>query len=57
MGTEIKKVEASGTEFSYVEQGQGDPRTQAHGSLNDYHAWNLQLEFLSRRHHVIVYSR
>lgn len=57
MGTEIKKVEASGTEFSHVEQGQGDPLTQVHGSLNDYRAWNPQLEFLSRRYHVIVYSR
>ncbi len=57
MGTEVKKVEANGTEFSYVEQGQGGPLILVHGSLNDYRTWNPQLESFSRRYHVIAYSR
>ena len=54
---DIKKVVANGTEFNYIEHGQGSPVILVHGSLNDYRAWGPQMETFSRRYNVIAYSR
>src|SRR6266536_275616 len=36
---EIKRVSANGTDFAYVEIGQGEPVIFVHGGLQDYRMW------------------
>jgi pimeloyl-ACP methyl ester carboxylesterase len=47
----------SGISLHYVEQGAGPPLVLIHGSLSDYTYWQGQLGALSKRYHVIAYSR
>lgn len=53
----MKATKVRGVELSYVEKGTGTPLVLVHGSLNDYRAWELQLEPLSERFRVVAYSR
>jgi pimeloyl-ACP methyl ester carboxylesterase len=43
MADEIKRISANGTEFAYVEFGQGEPVIFVHGGLQDYRMWTEHL--------------
>jgi len=53
----MKAARVRGVELSYVEKGSGPPLVLVHGSLNDYRAWELQLEPFAERFRVVAYSR
>jgi non-heme chloroperoxidase len=53
----MKAAKVRGVELSYVEKGTGPPLVLVHGSLNDYRAWELQLEPFAERFRVVAYSR
>lgn len=53
----MKEAKVRGVELSYVEKGTGPPLILVHGSLNDYRAWQLQLEPFAERFRVVAYSR
>ena len=52
-----KKVRVNGVELSYVEQGKGVAVIFVHGGLEDYRAWQPQMEGFSRHYHAVAYSR
>lgn len=54
---DIKRVSANGTEFSYVEVGQGEPVIFVHGALQDYRMWLEHLPKFADRYRAIAYSR
>jgi non-heme chloroperoxidase len=54
---EVKVVRAGDVELHYVEQGSGIPVVFVHGSVDDYRAFEPQLEPLSPQYRVISYSR
>lgn len=54
---QLKQVKVNGTPLAYVESGQGDPIVFIHGELQDYRAWQPQLEFFSKDFRTIAYSR
>ena len=54
---QVKIVRAGDVELHYVEQGSGIPVVFVHGSVDDYRAFEPQLEPLSQRYRVISYSR
>ncbi|MGB8647619.1 MAG: alpha/beta hydrolase [Anaerolineae bacterium] len=45
------------TELYYIERGAGAPVLFIHGSMNDYRAWQAQIEVFAAHYHVIAYSR
>ena len=47
----------NGTEFGYIERGEGEPVVLVHGTLGDLRSWELQMEAFSGSHRVISYSR
>jgi pimeloyl-ACP methyl ester carboxylesterase len=51
------EIRANGLSFHYVDEGSGPPLVLVHGSIADYREWSKQMEPLSRRFRVIVYSR
>jgi len=53
----MNAAKVRGVELSYVEKGTGPPLVLVHGSLNDYRAWELQLEPFAERFRVVAYSR
>lgn len=54
---EVKRFAANGSEFAYVEAGQGDPIVFVHGGLQDYRMWKTHLGVFAKRYRVIAYSR
>jgi pimeloyl-ACP methyl ester carboxylesterase len=46
-----------GITLHYVEAGRGDTVIFVHGSISDYAYWEGPFEALSKRYHVIAYSR
>lgn len=54
---EPKRVSANGTEFAYVEMGQGEPVIFVHGGLQDYRMWQGHLAEFAERYRAITYSR
>lgn len=54
---EIKSVFVNGDSIHYVEIGKGDPVIFIHGTLDDYRAWQMQMDTFSKNHRVIAYSR
>ena len=54
---EVKVVRAGNVELHYVELGNGVPVIFVHGSVDDYRAFESQLEPLSQRYRAISYSR
>lgn len=54
---EVRRVSVNGTEFAYVEAGQGVPVVLVHGGLQDYRLWSGHLPRFAQRFHVIAYSR
>lgn len=57
IGADVKQVRVNGTQFTYVEAGQGDPVVLVHGGLQDYRFWNSHLPVFAKSYRVIVYSR
>lgn len=53
----MKKIQVNGTNFSYLEQGQGDPVIMVHGTLGDYRSWELQMETFAKQYRTISFSR
>src|SRR5437867_1006766 len=54
---EIKSVRANGVTLHYIERGSGSAVVFVHGSIEDYRAWEAQMEPLAQHFHVIAYSR
>jgi non-heme chloroperoxidase len=54
---QLKVVRLGNVELHYVEQGKGVPVVFVHGSVDDYRAFEPQLEPLSQKYRVISYSR
>ena len=54
---DVKRVAANGTEFAYVEAGQGEPVIFVHGDLQDYRMWAEHLPKFADRYRAIAYSR
>ncbi len=57
IGADIKQINVNGTQFAYVEAGQGDPVVLVHGGLQDYRFWSSHLAVFAKSHRVIAYSR
>ena len=58
MPNNLKNIEIGGRQLHYVEQGEGQPPViLIHGGLDDYRCWQIQMDYLSRKYHVISYSR
>lgn len=55
--TQVKTIQANGTEFHYVERGGGQPVVFVHGGLGDFRTWLPQVENFSTRYRAISYSR
>lgn len=53
----MRAAKVRGVELSYVEKGAGPSLVLVHGSLNDYRAWEFQLEPFAERFRVVAYSR
>ena len=54
---ELKSALVNGDSLHYVEIGKGEPVIFIHGTLNDYRAWEMQMDTFSKGHRVISYSR
>ncbi|HLG38620.1 MAG TPA: alpha/beta hydrolase [Chitinophagaceae bacterium] len=54
---ELKSVFVNGDSLHYVEIGKGEPVIFIHGTLNDYRAWEMQMDTFSKHYRVISYSR
>ena len=54
---QIKSVVVNGESFHYIEKGEGDPVVLVHGSLGDYRSLGVLMDSLSKKYHVISYSR
>jgi non-heme chloroperoxidase len=56
-----KSIEINGRQLHYIEQGGEDSQQPAiifiHGGLDDYRCWQFQMDYFSRKYHVISYSR
>jgi non-heme chloroperoxidase len=56
-----KSIEINGRKLHYIEQGGEDSQQPAiifiHGGLDDYRCWQFQMDYFSRKYHVISYSR
>jgi pimeloyl-ACP methyl ester carboxylesterase len=52
-----KSVRVNGVELHYLDQGKGVPVVLVHGGLEDYRAWQPQMETFSQRYRTIAYSR
>jgi non-heme chloroperoxidase len=55
--TSLKQIEVNGVELHYLDQGKGAPVVFVHGGLDDYRAWQPQMEAFSQQHRTIAYSR
>ena len=55
--TSLKEVRVNGVELHYVDQGSGVPVVFVHGGLEDYRAWQGQVEAFSKHYRAIAYSR
>jgi len=55
--TSVKKVRVNGADLHYVEQGTGVAVIFVHGGLDDYRAWQPQMQAFSQRYHTVAYSR
>ena len=53
----MPEIMANGTQFEYIEQGQGEPVILVHGALGDYRTSPLQVESFAKRYRVFAYSR
>ena len=53
----LREVRVNGAELHYVDQRSGVPVVFVHGGLEDYRAWQGQVEAFSERYRAIAYSR
>lgn len=53
----MASIKINDSEFEWQEQGNGIPVLFVHGSVNDYRAWENQIERFSEKYHAISYSR
>jgi non-heme chloroperoxidase len=56
----LKSVDINGTQLHYKERGQNNNKQSVvftHGAVNDYRAWQFQIEPFSQQYRVISYSR
>jgi len=55
--SDVKIIEANGTEITYVEKGNGPLMILAHGSISDHRRWvKDHLPLLSEDYRVIAYT-
>jgi len=55
-----KSIEINGRQLHYIEQGEDSQQPAIifiHGGLDDYRCWQFQMDYFSRKYHVISYSR
>lgn len=55
--TSPKKIRVNGVELHYVDRGTGIPVVFIHGGLDDYRAWDNQVDAFSQHYRAIAYSR
>jgi len=53
----MAKIEVSGYEFDYTDDGAGQPVVLVHGSVSDRRMWEAQLDSMRETYRVIAYSR
>src|SRR5439155_14063015 len=53
----LKRARVNGVQLAYVESGRGEPVVLVHGGMMDYRVWAPQIVGLSKRRHVVAYSR
>lgn len=53
----IKSITANGYQFSYTEEGSGEPLILVHGTLGDYRTWRRQMKPFGKHYRTIAYSR
>lgn len=53
----VRTLQASGTSFSYIDMGEGEPVVMIHGSLGSLHDFENQWSDFAAEHRVIAYSR
>jgi pimeloyl-ACP methyl ester carboxylesterase len=56
-GSAPTKVRVNDVELHYVERGKGDPVVFVHGGLEDYRAWDRQIDPFAKHFRAIAYSR
>ena len=54
---EPTRILVNGVELHYISAGAGEPLILLHGGQGDYRSWEPQMRELSKRYHVISYSR
>jgi pimeloyl-ACP methyl ester carboxylesterase len=54
---QLREVRVNGVTLNYVDRGSGPAVVLVHGSVEDYRAWEAQVEPLAQRFHVVAYSR
>jgi pimeloyl-ACP methyl ester carboxylesterase len=53
----MARININGSNFEYVEIGDGTPIVFVHGSISDYRVWKGQMEPFAIKYRVIAYSR
>src|SRR5678815_5312767 len=54
---EVKSISINGDSIHYIDIGKGEPVVFVHGSLDDYRAWQKQMDTFAKNHRIIAYSR
>jgi pimeloyl-ACP methyl ester carboxylesterase len=54
---EVKSIFINGDSIHYIDIGKGEPVVFVHGSLDDYRAWQMEMDTFAKNHRVIAYSR
>jgi pimeloyl-ACP methyl ester carboxylesterase len=54
---EVKSIFINGDSIHYIDIGKGEPVVFVHGSLDDYRAWQMEMDTFAKSHRVIAYSR
>jgi pimeloyl-ACP methyl ester carboxylesterase len=54
---ELKSIFINGDSIHYIDIGKGEPVVFVHGSLDDYRAWQMEMDTFAKNHRVIAYSR
>jgi pimeloyl-ACP methyl ester carboxylesterase len=55
--SQASSLQVNGYTFDYQANGVGDPVVLVHGSASDRRTWTSQLEYFSREHRALAYSR
>lgn len=54
---DMKSIFINGDTIHYIDIGKGEPVLFVHGTLDDYRAWQMEMDTFAKNHRVIAYSR